>query len=174
MRKLSRREKILVFLIVIILIGWILDFLVINPLCTKSKLLLKEIHQKESLLKKYLKIKSQKEYLEKEYEKIKKYLTINTKNPEALASRIESGAKRVGISILDLRTQEEIIKRKGVKSYIIKIQGEGKADRIVNFIYQVEKCPDCILKIKSLALTPKDERGILIKMNIEIRGVVIL
>ena len=160
---LSKREKLIVFSTIGIIIFSIAFNIFIEPFLAKNDSLNKEIHINRLKLKKYLQLLNQKEYIQNKYDKFSKALI----RPEAGAdvfvnalSTIEDIAKSSNIRIIDIRPQ---VQQKGqdlYKEIIVEMRAEGEVSSYLQFLYNIENSLS-LLRIRRLQLSSKPNVSLL-------------
>jgi Tfp pilus assembly protein PilO len=166
-RLLKKRERIIFYLVVGLIIASVGFNLVMEPLLAKNKNLGNEINTGRAKLKKYAQLLAQKDAIESEFNKF----SVSLNNPGLQAasvsalSELENLASAAKIRIVDIRPQST----KTVQLYketIIELKTEGSMEDFLKFIYSIENSL-FLLKIKRLVLTARSESGLL-EANISI------
>jgi len=139
-RILSRREKIILYLtVIIILVGIGFNF-TIEPVLTKNSSLDKEIDITKSKLKKYLQLLSQKEYIQNKYNKFSESLLrpdLSKDTSVKMLSEIENLAKESKVQILDIRPGNP--KNADLyKESLIELRADADMESYLKFIYNIE------------------------------------
>jgi len=162
---LKKREKVIFYLTIgIILFSLIFNF-VISPIITKYVNLDKEISIARVKLRKYMALVSQKEKVQKRYSD---KFNLASSLPEfrqdslvAALSELQNLAKNANIRIIDLRPQQGA--KTGSQTYkeiIIDMRAEGSMEGYLKFIYNIENSL-WILRIKKFQILAKSNSAAL-------------
>jgi NhaP-type Na+/H+ or K+/H+ antiporter len=155
-RILTKREKIILYITIgVIIFSIIFNFLIL-PVLTKIGLLNKEINLTQTRLKKYTQLLSQKDYIQSKYNKFISRVGVSGRRQDTLVdalSELENLAKEANIRIIDIRPQTP-----GninlYKEIIIDLRTEGTMEGYLKFIYNIENSL-LLLRIKRFQLNAK-------------------
>jgi hypothetical protein len=159
---LNKREKIVLYTTVGIIIFSIAFNLFIEPTLSRNETLNKEINIARLKLNKYLKLLSQKEYIQDKYKKFSASLKLSGSGEDTFVgvlSEIESLAKASNIRILDVRPQSPKILDL-YKENLIELRTEGQIEGYLKFIYNIENSLS-LLKIRRFQLNAKPNTALL-------------
>lgn len=173
MIQLKKNEKILGFIVFLLLFLYIFNTYIVSTLREKFNSTETDITRSQMLLRKYSGLEKQRPVFLKEYKKIERYLNFKGSDDVKMAtllSKIESEARNAGITIVDMKP--EVTQRPKIPPIVYRIQlnAEGDMTKIVNFIYNLENT-DILFKIDKLTLSVKDEDTGIIKLDAKILGV---
>ena len=153
---LTKREKIILYITIgVIIFSIIFNFLIL-PVLTKIGLLNKEINLTQARLKKYTQLLSQKDYIQSKYNKFISRVSVSGRRQDTLVdalSELENLAKEANIRIIDIRPQAS----RNINLYkeiIIDLRTEGTMEGYLKFIYNIENSL-LLLRIKKLQLDAK-------------------
>lgn len=159
---LNKRERIILYLTVGLIILGLGFNLVLKPALAKNKVLNKEINNTRAKLKKYLQLLAQKEEIESKFNKF----SASQNNPDfegnaavGALSEIENLAKKANIRIIDLRPQS-LETSDLYKEALIELKTEGTMEDYLKFIYTIESSLS-LLKIKRFELNVQPNSGLL-------------
>lgn len=159
---LNKRERIILYLTVGLIILGLGFNLVIEPALAKNKGLNKEINNTRAKLEKYLQLLAQKEEIESKFNKF----SASQNNPDfegnaavGALSEIENLAKKANIRIIDLRPQS-LETSDLYKEALIELKTEGTMEDYLKFIYTLESSLS-LLKIKRFELNVQPNSGLL-------------
>jgi hypothetical protein len=153
---LTKRERIILYTTIGIIIFALGFNFLIAPLLTKNENLNREIVLSRTKLKKYLRLLSQKDYIEKKYNKFSTPLKGSQEGTDAFVnalSELENLAKAANIRIVDIRPQSA----KSLALYketLIDLRTEGTMEGYLKFIYNLENSLS-LLRIKRFQLNAK-------------------
>lgn len=156
-RLLSKREKVILYATVgVIIFVAVFNFL-ISPILTKNDNLNKEINFNQQKLKKYLWLLNQKEAIQSKHSKFVTITGISGQQEDALVgvlSELENLAKNANIRIIDLIPQQVTPRANLYKESLITLRTEGTIEGYLKFIYNLENSLS-LLRIKKFQLSTK-------------------
>ena len=155
-RILSKREKLILFSTIGIVVFSLGFNFIIEPVLSKNASLNKEINITRSKLIKYLQLLGQKEYIQNKYNKFSESFqryNIGKDTSVNVLSEIENLAKESKIQILDIRPQSPKL-IDVYKEALIELRTEGDMESYLRFIYNIENLTS-LLTIKSFQLNAK-------------------
>jgi hypothetical protein len=175
-KKLGKREKILAITVAALLLAFVFKLLIFNPLLEKTSSAKLQIERAQLGIRKYLELVQQKEDILKAEKQIERYLNLKGTDEEkmgAILSKIESEARKAGLSILDMNPQP-MAKTKSIPLiYRVQLRAEADISKLFDFIYSLENS-DILFKIERLNLSVKDESLGVIKIELSILAVSLL
>lgn len=141
---LTKRERVILYLTLAVIISAISFNFVIAPVATKNEVLNKEIKITQARLKKYLRLQAQKEGILDRYNQISQGMSaIGTRagNFTSGLSEIENIARASGISIVEIRPQATATTKKTSEVYqevCIDLRTEGREEGYLKFMSNIE------------------------------------
>lgn len=161
-RILTKREKIVLYTTVAVIIFSIgFNFLGV-PVLSKFEQLNREINLNRVKLKKCLRLLSQKDYIQARYSQHSAAVSLLGARQDAsinTLSEIETLAKDAGIRIIDIRPQAQRGSGR-YKETIVDLKVEGAMEGHLKFIYDIEASA-ALLTIKRLQLNTKPNSPLL-------------
>lgn len=152
---INKREKLLLYTTIGIIVFAVAYNFIISPLLTRNIYLNKEITAARIKLKKYIWLLSQREAIENNYTKFAPEGGIPTPDESLLVStlsRIEALAKNTNINIIDIRPQAVAENSSSYQGFLIDLRAEGSMENYLKFIYDLENSL-LLLRIKKLRLS---------------------
>lgn len=149
---LSKREKIILFATLAIIIFSILFNFLLEPLLNRNSILNQRITVARAKLSKYRRLIEYKDKLESQYKNFTSALTIPREEDTFVGAlaEIERIAKDAHLRIIDIRPGTS--KDTGTKkSMPIDLRMEGTIEGYLQFIYTIENYPT-LLKIRAIRL----------------------
>ena len=171
---LNKREKIVLWLTLgVIIFSLIFNFLIAQVL-NKNDNLNKEIKRTQAKLKRSLRLLSQKDYIRSKYSK---FLPLDNVSGEpqdtavSVLSELERLAKSANIRIIEIRP--ETAKKLGLyKEIFVDLRAEGAMEGYLKFIYDIEHSP-LLLKIKKFQVAAKPNTPVL-ESNLSLSQLLVL
>lgn len=159
---LNKRERLFLYITIIVVIFSIGFNLMVAPLLQKNDALNREIHLNKAKLNKYTRLLSQKEYIQNKYSQFISGANLSEERQNRLVSalsELENLAKAANIRIIDLRpeSQGDINLDKEIS---IDLRTEGTMEGYLKFIYDIENSLS-LLKIKRFQLNAKPHTPVL-------------
>ncbi|MEK6714719.1 MAG: hypothetical protein AABY43_01570 [Candidatus Omnitrophota bacterium] len=171
---LNKREKIVLWLTLgVIIFSLIFNFL-IAPVLTKNDNLNKEIKLTQTKLKRSLRLLSQKDYLKVKYNKLLPLDNVSGEPQDSsvsVLSELERLSKNADIRIIEIRP-ETTKKLALYKEIFVDLRAEGTMEGYLKFIYALEHSP-LLLKIKKFQLTAKPNTPLL-EANLSLSQLLVL
>lgn len=152
---LAKREKIVLYLTIgVIVFGLIFNF-VIGPILDKYQDLNQQIILYKGRLKRYLLLIAQKDLIQKKYSRIPESILSKDKGDIFVSalSEIENLAKAAGVNIVDVRPQAQG-KVDSYRETLIDFRAEGAMEGYLKFIYDIENSLS-LFRIKKLQFTSR-------------------
>ncbi len=172
--RLSKREKMIVYVAVGIISLTILDRLILNPVLDKVGSLEEEIKEKYNQIKTDLHVLSQKERIADDVQRYNKYSTQN-RSPSQIATfllkEIGDLTRATSVYLVNIKpsgTKEEAAYVK----YYVDLSCEAKLSDIINFMYEIESSQS-LLKIEKYNIKPKIEGESIASCTMTIAKIVI-
>ena len=172
--KLSKREKIAVYLGAVFLLAVFLDSLVINHVNTRIKTLNMEIKTSEAQLGRYLRNLSRRDGVLKKYQKYAKYVKKGGSDEEETAKilgEIETLARGSSLTLEDIKPR--VPRAIGFyKEYTVEIEVEGDMNSLVSFLFQLNNSTQ-LLRVERMRLYPKKKGSPVIKSSMLVTKILI-
>jgi len=155
LKLLSKREKMMLFIIAIIVLSSALYNFIFSPIFEKYSLLDSQVKIEKARLIKYKQILSRKAAIESKYNALySKHEVINTQDPGvALLTELERLALNAGIRIIDIRPQPDNLSG-GKKGMLVDLRAEGQLQGFVKYLFNIEQSFQ-MLSVKRLQLSAK-------------------
>jgi len=155
---LSKREKIIFYITVsIVVIGLAFNF-IIAPILNKNDEINKELNLASAKLMKYMRLLSQKDLIQNKYKDFSAAFKVSDKKENRMVealSALEALAKGANMRIIDLRPQGASRGAlSGYKEALIDLKTEGSMENYLKFIYDLESSLS-LLRIKKFQLNSK-------------------
>jgi len=159
LKNISKREKIILVVCVLLISAYFTFNFVITPIREKIDDLNNEILTKEMKLKKNYKILNLKDTQEEDYKKYSDYLKQKDNDQQEMSkllSEIESVSGRIDIHVSDMKP----LRVRAVdfyKKFSVELEAEGMLDEITRFIHSVQGKP-YLLDVERLRLERRSMR----------------
>lgn len=167
--KLSKKEKIIFYLVIFFVSLVILDRLIASPVLNKMKSLDKEIKKKEAQIKKDLRIVARKDRILAENVKYSSFLdAFQSKEDQAASSlkEIEDYADKASVYLVDMKPSST--KESGAsKKYLINLNCEAQMEQLISFMYNIENSKE-LLTIERFQISPKAKGSSVARCNMVI------
>lgn len=171
---LTKGEKKLFFLTLILIFIWVAHSFVIRPIVTKWKELDDRVSMTGLKLEKSQKIISKREKIQGEYKTYASPIKMVGSEEEEMAkflTEIESLAGSSSVRIIDIKPRP-IKKVEFYKKYLVELEGEGNINQMSKFIYDMQNSPH-LLKIDDFAMGTKGAGTNLLKCHILVSKILI-
>ena len=158
--RLSARERWMLYLAAIAILGIVAYLLVLEPAWLNWKNLNKSIYDKERALLKNIKIMAQKDLIDEYYDKYAQSLKMKGSVEEETAvilSEIENIGRSSNVQIIDIKPHR-VQDMEFYKEYFIELEAEGNITNLSKFIYELQNSKQ-ILKVRHLRLNAKGTSG---------------
>lgn len=158
--QLSRRERIIFYLCIIVIVSAVFYTLVVEKIIISWKKLDLKIARAEKELFKNYRLIRRKEDIYTEYEKYISYMKVKEGIEEKSSSilmEIENLARRNNVTTTDIKP----LGAKDVdfyKKYVFEVSAEGDIRALTKFIYDMQASPK-ILTVEYLSLSAKNSGG---------------
>ncbi len=172
--KLSKREKYILYISIIIVASVFIDRVMISPVMRVLNNLSEEISVHEKKLERSMRIWNEGDSIRSEYERnmlsLKKILS-DEEEIAGLSSEIEKLGRKTAVLIKNIKPLP-IEEGTLYTQYKINIEAEAEMPFLMDFIYQLEKSPQ-LLKVNRFSLTPKNKQSAALKVNLLVTKVLI-
>jgi len=172
--KFTKREKIIFYFCISLVLIMILQQIVFSPLTNKLAGLNQEIQAREISMMKGLRIDGRRDQIIKEYKSYDGYLKIKGSDEEAISEflrEIEKLGRESAVSLLDIKPQSTN-KRTIFKEYMIEARAEATMKGVIDFLYRLNNS-SLLLKVEKIVLNLKEENSDILKINMLISGIVL-
>ncbi|MBI3306474.1 MAG: hypothetical protein HYZ84_01520 [Candidatus Omnitrophica bacterium] len=173
--KLSKGEKTLVSIAIVLVALALMDGLLLGPILSHITSLETEIVTKSQTIKRNLRILSFRDGILKEYGQYVKYLDAGEKKQEeivaALLRKIETIAAEKSVSVSNIQPGD-VSSTSMVQEYKTTISGEGSLGNVLGFMHALEES-DYLFQITKYSLTPKSKGADVMKFSFDISRVLI-
>lgn len=162
--KLSKRERLFLYAVIIFVVCALTDRLVIRPIGNRFRQLDEEILLQEKLLGKNIRNLSQGKATVNEYKKFEDYLKPAGSDEEEMAkflSNIEGFARKSTVYLVSIKPRP-IMKIDVHKKCIADLESEADVEALIDFLYQIESSKN-LFKVEKLQLVPKSAGSSIIK-----------
>jgi Tfp pilus assembly protein PilO len=170
---LSKREKLVLYGAVAFVALAFFDRMILGTFSAKIQSLDKEISEKESQIKKSLRILSQRQRIEIQRANLSSYLGREKDENEEFTlflKEVENLANKAGIYLIDMKPAGS--KDMGdYKKYSVNLNCEGQMETISKFMHQVENYGK-LLSIEKYQLAPKSAESSIAKCSMVITKLV--
>jgi len=177
MKELTKNERTLVSVIVILLFVFMFNSLIIVPLRENLNKTNEDIERLWVSFRKYTGLEKEKSSITSAYRQIERYLGFKGTDDEKMTlilSRIEAEARKAGLTIIDMKPDASKAKVKSATSvFRVRLNAEAEMPKIFNFIYNLENA-DIFLKVDRINVSVKNEETGIMKMETIILGISIV
>ncbi len=166
---LSKKERIMLYAAIFILSLVLLDRLIIHPIYSKIGSLDKEIREKESAIKKNIRIVSQKDRILTESAKYSSFLSASESEEEEMTSilkEIETMANKNSVYLFDMKPGSPR-KMGASKKYTVNLNCEAQMEQLTEFMYNIENS-NKLLTIEKYEISPKSKESSIAKCSMSI------
>ena len=171
--RLSKRERMVFFGAISFVSLMLLDRLVISPVFSKISELNEQIQEKESDIKKNLRILAYKDRILQETKKYASFLASAKSEEEEMVSllkEIEGLASESSVYLIDMKPAG--LKDSGSSGrYVINLNCEAQMEQIVSFMYAVENS-NKLLSIEKYRISPKSNESSVAKCSMSIYKII--
>jgi DNA-binding HxlR family transcriptional regulator len=174
LNKLSKKERIGLFISVGFVVLALLDRLIISPINNRFEQINREIKISEKQLAHSLRNLNQKDIISREYQKYIQYVKKSASDEEETAKilgEIEELARSSAVYLVDMKPQTPR-KVDFYKEYTVEIEAEAEMESLVNFLHQLNTSSH-LLRAEKLRLNLKGKESSVIKAAILITKVLI-
>jgi len=172
--KLSKKEKIGIFISIGVLTISGLDRLVLTPIRNRIQKIDQSIKISEKQLEWDLRNMNQKESITQEYQKYIQYVSksgSDAEEVEKILGEIETLARQSAINLVDMKPQSsrEI---EFYKQYYIEVEVEGEIDVLIKFLHQIN-VSSLLLRAEKLRMKLQKKDSAVIKSSMLISKVLV-
>lgn len=171
---LSKREKLIFYIAVIVVCFLLLDKMIIYPIYSHIRNLDQQIKDKETAIRKDLKVLAQKDRIELERAKYASFTNAPKSEEEAMTGilkEIEGLAGKASVYLIDMKPGG--VKDMGVsKKYTVTLNCEGKMEQITDFIYNIENSRK-LLRVERCQINPKSKESSVAQCSMSVSQIVI-
>lgn len=174
MLKIKKREKIIFFVVLGVIVIFLLEKIVFSNFRKKMRELNKKIKVQETAISKGLSIKKSKDKIVQEYKDYAKFLITDTQAQDIIArflKEMEKITQDSGLSVVNLAPEEKLIETPEYKEYRANLRLEGKMEQLLNFLKKVQDSA-LLIKVVKLNLASKDEQASLLRIDVAVSLVV--
>jgi len=162
--KLSKKEKIWLFIGISFLSLAILDRLVLSPIGKRIQLINQDVKIKEKELSRDLRNINQKEIISSEYQQYLKYIRKSGSDEEEIArilGELEELARNSNVYLVDIKPQgtHQI---DYYKEYAIQLEAEGRMENLATFLYGINHSA-LLLRAEKISLSLKEKESSTVK-----------
>ena len=174
--RLSKKEKAIFYVAVLIVSLLVLDRAIISPVFSKIRVLNKEIQDEQANIKKNLRILAQKDKILTGSSKYSSLLGDSNLSADEqitlVLKELESLASKSSVYLVDMKPAG--IKESGSsKRILINLNCEAQMEQLVDFMYNMENSKS-LISIEKYQLTPKTKESSVAKCSISVYKVVAL
>ena len=173
--KLSKKERTILYVALTVVSLTILDRLIVYPIFSKIDLLTQEIKQKESDLRREVRIVAQKDRINAEVKKFDSYLQAPNTEDEiitTLLKEVEGIANKSSLYIVDMKPAGTREENKGDIRYLVTMNCEGQMEQIMDFLYNIENSGS-LLTVERYQISPKSRESSIAVCSLTISKVII-
>lgn len=171
--RFSKRERLILYGALLFVFLMFLDRMVIAPVFQKVESLDEEIRNRESNIRKDMRILAQKDRILSEAAKYATFLGDRKSEDEEMTSllkEVEAQADKASVYLADIKPAGS--KEVGVsKKYLVTLNCEAQMEQIVNFMYNIENSSK-LLAIEKYQITPKSKESSVAKCSLTISRIV--
>ncbi len=174
MIKIKKREKIIFFVVVGLVVIFLLERLVFSNFRKKMRELNKKIKVQELAISKGLSIQKSKDKIVQEYKDYAKYLTIDTQDRDIIAKflkEVEKVTQEAGLSVVNLAPEEKVFEAREYKEYRANLRMEGTMEQLLTFLDKIQSS-GLLIRLNKVNLAPKDEMGSSLRVDVAVGLVV--
>jgi len=155
--QISKREKTVLYVAVCIISLSVLDRLVIGPIFNKLEILNREIDEKETGIRRNLRMLAHKDKIISESAKYAAFLdNYDTEEEEvtSILKEVERLANKESVYLVDMAPRTGTVERGRAIEYSITLTCEATMEQLIKFMYEVENSRK-LLTITRYELGPK-------------------
>jgi cell division protein FtsL len=162
-QRLSRREKIILYLSITVVLAVVVDQLVVRPIHQSVQSVDQKIHDMEAHIKRSIQLLSQKEQMMKEAEHYATY-AVSSKSAEdeilVLLKQVQELASQASVNLLYSKPGGGETKERNV--HRVSLECEGQMDQVINFFFAIENSK-LLLRIEKYSLQPTAKGSSVVK-----------
>jgi hypothetical protein len=172
--RLSKREKLVLNLTVLVISLTLLDRMIINPITFKMRSLNKEIQEEMTSIKKNIRLVAQKETIRSEAGKYDSYVSSSKSEEEEITSalkEIENLANKSSVYLIDMKPGG-LKETSSTKKYLINLNLEAQMEQLTDFMYEIESS-NWMFTIEKYQIGPKSKDSSVAKCSMTISKMVL-
>jgi Tfp pilus assembly protein PilO len=171
--RLSKRERLIAYAVIIFISAAALDRLIISPVFSKMKSLESAITDKEANIKKSARIMSQKDRIAVESAKYSTFLTSALSEEEEMVSLLKELEKIANASSVYLMDMKPVnVQNVGsFKKFAVTLNCEAQMEQLVDFIYNIESSKK-MLMVEKFQIGPKAKKSSIAKCGMTVYRVI--
>jgi len=165
--KLKKKELFLAVIVGLLLVMFIVQKGIIQPMVSKAREKTDEIAAKEKQFAKMLRISASDDIIESKFEEFKTFIEASGSEEEKLAEamrKIEELARKSKISLQDVKPEGMVELEFGGKQKTIRIITNGTQESFLRFVYLLESC-DLAFSVSKLDMKVKSEESALLDID---------
>jgi len=174
LNKLSKKERIGLFISIGFVSLALLDRLIISPINNKIQQINREIKISEKQLGCGLRNLNQKDIIAKEYQKYIQYVKTAASDEEETAKilgEIEELARRSAVYLVDIKPQLPQ-KIDFYKEYKVEVEAEAEMESMIKFLHRLNTSSQ-LLRAEKLRLSLKEKNSSIVKASILVTKILI-
>jgi hypothetical protein len=174
MFKIKKREKIIFFVVLGLIIIFLLEKLVFSNFRKKMRELSKKIKVQETAIRKSLSIKKSKDKIIQDYKDYAKFIITETQDRDIIArflKEMEKITQDSGLSVVNLAPEEKLTETPEYKAYRANLRLEGTMEQLLNFLNKIQNST-LLIKMDKLNLVSKDEQASALRIDLTVSLVV--
>lgn len=171
---LSKRERAILYVVIFVISLVSLDRLIIHPIYSKIESLDKEIREKESAVKKNVRIVAQKDRILAESAKYSSFVTASVSEEEEITSilkEIEAIANKNSVYLFDMKPASSK-NTEASKKYMVNLNCEAQMEQIIEFMFNIENS-NKLLTIEKYEISPKSKESSIAKCSMSISRIAV-
>lgn len=172
--RMSRKERIGLFIAVTFLSFAFLDRLIIDPIAAKIRQIDQDISISEKQLEEYLRYLKQKGIVTAEYQKNAQYVKKVGSDEEEqtkILGEIEELSRRCKISVINVKPQSP--RQIGFyRKYVVNVESEAEMQPFMDFLYQLNNSSQ-LLRVEEVTFNLKEKKSLIVRGSILVTKVVI-
>lgn len=141
--KLKRNEFALAIVVGLLLVGFIVQRAIFQPMLSKAQEKNEEIAAKEKQFARMLRISASNDIIDNKFEDFKAFINVSGAEEDKLAAamrKIEEIAEKSKISLQDIKPEGAVELELGGKQTKIRIIITGTQQQFLKFVYLLESC----------------------------------
>jgi len=170
MFKIKKREKIIFFVVLGIIVIFILEKVVFSNFRKKARDLNKKIKLQETAIRKGLSIKKSKDKIIQEYKDYAKFLITDAQDRDIIArflKEMEKITQDSGLSVVNLAPEDKVAETPEYKEYKANLRLEGNMEQLLQFLNKVQTS-NLLIKMVKLNLASKDEQASALRIDVTV------
>jgi Tfp pilus assembly protein PilO len=167
LNKLSKKEKLGLFIAAAFVFFSILDRAIISPISRSIREMDDKMKIDEKRLKEKLRYLNQKDEINREYQKYANVAQKKQSEEEEIAgmlSEIENLSKKSSVYLTDIKPRPSR-QTDFYKEYIVEVEAESGMESLVDFLHQLSSSPQ-LLRAEKLRIGLKDKNSSAVKASL--------